>query len=126
VAAHYPVLHAALQSREVNWVIVSTDVRYAAPAGLGESVTIESSILRCTRNSALLEVTMRGAQDLKAVMWSWLRCIDLRRGIVVNHSPEIHAFLQEAMLCVNSMSIDERVRTLRGTGEDTQHELVAT
>jgi acyl-CoA thioesterase FadM len=113
VAANYPVLHAALQSRETNWVIVSSDVRYVAAAKLGEVVSIASAIVRFTRNSALLEITMRNHGGLKAMMWSWLRHVDLRRGIIVNHTEEIQRFLHSVCQSTECTTIDQRLRELQ-------------
>jgi len=113
VAANYPVLHAALQSHETNWVITSNDVRYVSGAKHGELVNIASAIVRFTRNSALLEITMKNTTGLKAIMWSWLRHVDLRRGIVVNHTADIQHFL--AAVCVPSecATVDERLRQIQ-------------
>lgn len=122
VAANYPVLHAALQSRETNWVIVSNDVRYVSATKLGEVVSIASAIVRFTRNSALLEITMRNDGGLKAMMWSWLRHVDLRRGIVVNHTEAIQHFLQSVCLPTDCTTVDQRLRELQmatAAAEDT-------
>jgi acyl-CoA thioester hydrolase len=113
VAANYPVLHAALQSRETNWVIVSNDVRYVSGAKLGEVVSIASAIVKHTRNSALLEITMRNCSGLKAMMWSLLRHVDLRRGIVVNHTEVIQQFLQDVCVPSGCTTVDQRLKEIQ-------------
>jgi len=112
VALNYPLLHAALQSRETNWVIVSNNVRYISGAKLGDTVTVESAIVRFTRNSVLLEVAMSNDTGLKAIMWSWLRHVNLQRGIVINHTAEIQQFLQEVCIPCECTTVDERLQKL--------------
>jgi YbgC/YbaW family acyl-CoA thioester hydrolase len=113
VVETYPLLHEALQSRQTNWLIVSTDIRYAQAAKLGETVRIESSVLHFTRHFVQLEIAMLGQDGLKAVLWSGLRHVDLIRGTITHHKDEIQTFLERVVLPCTAANIDERVRQLR-------------
>lgn len=120
VAAEYPLLREEMRSRERNWVTVSTDIRYAAPALWGETVTLESRVLEVTRNSALVEMAMSGAQELKAILWTRLRYVDLARRAVTNHSPEVQRFLQTIVSPAAARSLDERLSKRRAEIAEVQ------
>ena len=63
--------------------------------------------------AGLLEITMRNHGGLKAMMWSWLRHVDLRRGIIVNHTEEIQRFLHSVCQSTECTTIDQRLRELQ-------------
>jgi YbgC/YbaW family acyl-CoA thioester hydrolase len=113
VMCTYPNLYEALQSRETNWLVISTDIRYVTPAKLGETVDIESSVLSFTRNFVLLEIAMSGEAGLKAVQWSGLRHVDLIRGTIADHGAEMRAFLEQVVLPCGVDTLDKRVAQLR-------------
>ncbi len=114
VADNYPLLRAQMTSRERNWVIVSTDIRYLQPVSFGESVTIESSVFDIQRHGVALEIAMLEAVtfSLKAVLWSKLRYVDLQRGAIAYHAPPIQAFLDEVSLDTGAHGLDGRVKAL--------------
>jgi len=114
VAENYPTLRAEMLSRERNWVIVSTDIRYLQPAALGERVLIESSIFEVTRHGVMLEIAMIGAASsrLKALLWSKLQYVELQRGAIVFHSPEIQAFLADVQIDMEARDLEERIKAL--------------
>ena len=113
VATEYPLLREAMQSRSANWVITASEIRYLLPAVWGERVSIESSVLRATRNGASLEIAMSGEDGLKAILWSRLVYIDLDKGTVTSHPAEIQDFLKQVIASIEARTLDERVRDLR-------------
>lgn len=113
VATHYPLLRDEMKSRQRNWVTVSTDIRYVAPAEWGELVTIESQVLQVGRNGALVEMAMTADGTLKALLWTRLRYVDLARCAVTNHPADIQEFLQHLVSPVPARSLDERLAERR-------------
>jgi acyl-CoA thioesterase FadM len=113
VAAEYPLLKEAMKSRSANWVISASEIRYVSPALWGERVSIESSVLRATRSGASLEIAMSGQDGLKAVLWSRLVYIDLKKGIVTSHPAQIQSFLEQVIASIEARTLEERVRDLR-------------
>jgi acyl-CoA thioester hydrolase len=115
VAENYALLHAEMQSRVRNWVIVSTDIRYLAQVQHGDRVTIESSLVKVERHGVRLEIAMTDAasSQLKSILWSQLYFIDLARRMIVNHPPAIRAFFEDVCLHTTAATLDERIRELR-------------
>lgn len=114
VADNYPLMRDEMMSRERNWVIVSTDIRYLRPTSLGERISVESSIFNITRHGVGLEIVMLEAATSrpKAVLWSQLRYVDLQRGAILFHTPEAQAFLEQVSCDIASSSLNERVKVL--------------
>lgn len=115
VAENYLLLRDEMCSRQRNWVIVSTDVRYLAPVRHGDRVRIESSLVKIERHGVKLEIAMLDAttKRLKSVLWSQLRFVDLERNIIVNHSLPIQAFFDAVCLKTEATTLDQRVRELK-------------
>ncbi|UXY13615.1 acyl-CoA thioesterase [Chitiniphilus purpureus] len=114
VIEHYPLLRTEMMSRQRNWVIAATDIRYLHPAALGECVIIESSVFNITRHGVMLEIAMLDAAAIrpKAVLWSRLQYVDLERGAIVYHPPQVQAFLDEVGVALDAASLDARVKAL--------------
>jgi acyl-CoA thioesterase FadM len=114
VAENYPLLRSEMLSRQRNWVITSTDIRYVQAAAFGERVLVESSVFGVTRHGVMLEIAMVEADSsrLKALLWSKLQYVDLNRGAIVFHSEEIQLFLDGAQIQMGERSLDERVKAL--------------
>lgn len=115
VAENYPLLRDEMRSRQRNWVIVSTDIRYLAPVRHGDRVRIESSLVKVERHGVKLEIAMLDAASghLKSLLWSQLRFVDLERNIIVNHSVHIQAFFDGVRLHTEAVSLDQRIRELK-------------
>jgi YbgC/YbaW family acyl-CoA thioester hydrolase len=114
VAESYPMLFEEMKSRRRNWVVVSTDIRYLHPAAHGEAVDIESCLFNVSRHGVALEIAMLdpATSRLKAVLWSALRYVDLERGAIAQHAPDVQRFLDEAGCVMAQASLDERVKAL--------------
>ena len=78
------------------WVVYTHQIGYIRPAGMGELVTINSRIIWFNENTTVVEYfMMNDAQtELKTVMWTTLRYVDVRSGRSTNHSGEVLAFLE--------------------------------
>jgi acyl-CoA thioester hydrolase len=115
VAENYPLLRDEMRSRQRNWVIVSTDIRYLASVRHGDRVRIESSLVEVERHGVKLEIAMSDAVTarLKSVLWSQLRFVDLERNIIVNHSAPIQTFFDAVRLPTDATTLDQRVRDLK-------------
>ncbi len=115
VAENYPLLAAEMQSRERNWVIVSTDIRYFAPVRHGDRVRIESSLVKVERHGVRLEIAMVDmvTSKIKSILWSQLYFVELARGIIANHSPMMQVFFDELCLDTRAATLDERVLELK-------------
>ncbi len=115
VAENYPLLRDEMRSRQRNWVIVSTDIRYLAPVRHGDRVRIESSLVKVERHGVKLEIAMSDTATghFKSVLWSQLRFVDLERNIIVNHSAPIQAFFDGVWLHTEATSLDQRIRELK-------------
>jgi YbgC/YbaW family acyl-CoA thioester hydrolase len=119
VAENYPLLRAEMMSRERNWVITSTDIRYLQPVSCGEAVMIESSVFDIQRHGVGLEIAMLEAATSrpKAVLWSKLQYVDLQRGAIVYHAPSIQAFLDDISVDISAHGLDQRVKALSAACE---------
>lgn len=122
VAENYPLLRANMLSRERNWVVATTDIRYLQPVAFGEHVAIESSVFNIRRYGVDLEIAMLDASTSqpKAVLWSALRYVDLQRGAVAYHLPPIQTFLHEVAVDLGAATLDDRVKRLADPRVETR------
>jgi len=78
------------------WVVFTQQIAYVKPAGMGELVTIDSRIIWYNENTSIVEYFMMDEKQtqLKTVLWTTLRYIDVKTGKSTNHSGEVLAFLE--------------------------------
>lgn len=103
-----------------SWVVYNHQIAYIRPAMMGEWVTIVSRILWYDNQNVLLEYVMfnRDKSQLKTVLWSTLRYIDVMKAKSTDHPKVIADYLKAA--CVedfdhNSVSFNQRIKQLKTT-----------
>lgn len=101
--------------REMNnvhlvWVISSNQIAYLRPAGITETVIIESQLIAKTPRSLLVEMRMldEGKTHLKAVLWTEFIYFNLHAQKAATHSSEMAKLFDEILLPVEQKNFDER------------------
>jgi len=98
--SHYPLLVRQLNSKNKNWMVKYTQIRYQMPAFAREPVIIRTCIVDAGNTSVKLEFIMldHKKEKIKAMMWTDLRFIDLNTGRPTSHGQELIHFLQAVKL----------------------------
>lgn len=112
VIDNYFLLRKEMRSRQQNWVIAATDIRYLRPAACGDRLAVDSSIFQVSHVGVTLEIALIDpcSDSLKAILWSQLRYVDLVRGVVVRHPPHMQAFLEGVALDMPYAALTDRIR----------------
>jgi thioesterase III len=99
------------------WVVYNHNISYIRPARVGEWVRIMSRVIWHDHQSVVVEYYMTddNKEELKTLMWTTMRYVDVKEGKSIDHKGAVKAFLQaisESVDVVN-VSIRERIREIR-------------
>jgi len=105
------------REQNANWVISQHQISYLRPADLGERIVVQTKLIHFDNSTTLLEGTMlnEGKNQLKALLWSTLRFVNLQTGRPTDHTDELMDLLE--LLDVTEIDYDpdgfqERVKEL--------------
>jgi len=75
------------REQKANWVISQHQIAYLRPADLGERIVIQTKLIHFDNSSLVLESTMlnEGKSQLKSLLWSTMRFVDLQTGRPTDH-----------------------------------------
>ena len=105
------------REQKANWVISQHQIAYLRPADLGERIVIQTKLIHFDNSSLVLESTMlnEGKSQLKSLLWSTMRFVDLQTGRPTDHPDELMDLLE--LLDVAEVEYDpdgfsERIKVL--------------
>lgn len=102
---------------QATWVVYNHNISYIRPAQVGEWVRIMSRIIWHNHNTILVEYYMTDDRkdELKTLMWSTMRYVNIADGKSTDHSGEVLGFLKATLelVDINRITIKERIRELK-------------
>jgi len=105
------------REQNANWVIAQHQISYLRPADLGERIVVQTKLIHFDNSTIVLEGTMlnEGKTQLKALLWSTMRFVNLQSGRPTDHSDQLMDLLE--LLDVAEIDYDpdgfqERVKEL--------------
>lgn len=106
-----------IRKYKAAWVIYNHNISYVKPAKVGEWVRIMSRVLWFNENTVVLEYYMTddSEKELKTLLWTTMRYVDISNGKSTDHTGSILDFLKATSENVNikDMLITERVKFLK-------------
>ena len=84
------------REQKANWVISQHQIAYLRPADLGERIVIQTKLIHFDNSSLVLESTMlnEGKTQLKSLLWSTMRFVDLQTGRPTDHPDALMDLLE--------------------------------
>lgn len=100
------------------WVVYQHQIAYVRPAMMGEWVRIMSRLLWFDESTIVIEYTMTNdAEDeLKTVLWSTMKYVDVKTGKRTQHEGKVLDFLKVSRypgIEFNNLDINDRIRQLK-------------
>jgi acyl-CoA thioester hydrolase len=88
------------ETYQTGWVVYNHQIAYIRPAMMGEWVRMSSSVIHFTENTVLIEYYMTddAHQQLKTLLWSTMKYIDMKTGKTTPHQPIVTEYLQNILL----------------------------
>lgn len=104
------------------WVVYQHQIAYIRPAMVGEWVRIMSRLIYFNENTIVLEYYMTNdAEDqLKTVLWSTMKYVDVKTGKSTAHEGKVLDFLKASLYPVANfaeLDINQRIRQIKKTLE---------
>ncbi len=101
-----------------SWVVYQQQIAYIRSALVSERVTILSSLIYFNDNTIVEEYIMTddAKQQLKAVLWTTCKYIDIQTGRTRPHHPQVTQYLQticDATVAYEGVSFNERIKTIK-------------
>ena len=109
-------LYEHARSSNHNWFIGKHEIAYLRPAGLGETVTIRTSLIDLSKRALTVEGIMldETGKKLKAVQWTTFRYVDLDQGKSAIHPEELDNLLHSILLeDVENKDLDKRISQIK-------------
>lgn len=111
VTDFYKTYHAA-------WVIYNHNISYLKPADMGEWVKIKSRLVWFNHNTIVVEYAMydKAESQLKTLLWSTMRYIDIESGRSTEHEGEVLDFLHATkypLLDFEKLDIMHRIKQIK-------------
>lgn len=100
------------------WVVYQHQIAYVRPAMMGEWVRIMSRLLWFDESTIVIEYTMTNdAEDeLKTVLWSTMKYVDVKTGKRTQHEGKVLDFLKASRypgVEFTGLNINQRIRQLK-------------
>lgn len=99
------------------WVVYNHNISYIRPAKVGEWVRIMSRVIWHDHQSLVVEYYMTddNKEELKTLMWTTMRYVDVKEGRSTDHKGEVKSFLKAVSEQVNvaEVSIRERIKEIK-------------
>ncbi len=101
------------EHNHTSWVVYNHQIAYISSAKVSEWVTIISSIVYFNEDTLVTEYVMTDEhqQELKAVLWTTSKYIDVRLGKKTVHPPEVMRFFE--LVCLDGINFEHSNLNLR-------------
>lgn len=96
------------------WVVSKSEIIYKYPALVMEKVNLRSQLLEYTNKSFKIEICMfdEKMEKVKALLWSHFIFFDLKVNRVIRHTDDLMNLFESAVLPVESLTIEERLKSI--------------
>lgn len=106
------------QKYRCSWVVYNHNISYIRSVVFGERVKIMSRPIYYDHNTVVVEYYMTDEmkKDLKTLMWTTIKYINVETGRLTEHQPEVTSFLKIMKLPgvdYPGITISERIREIR-------------
>ncbi|MEX2565949.1 MAG: acyl-CoA thioesterase [Cyclobacteriaceae bacterium] len=99
------------------WVVYNHNISYIRPAKVGEWVRIMSRVIWHDHHSLVVEYYMTddNKEELKTLMWTTMRYVDVKEGRSTDHKGAVKAFLKAVSEEVNvaEVTVRERIKEIK-------------
>ncbi len=91
---HYQMELSTYYKQGISWLVGSHEINYLRPAQYNEKVCIQTSLVKASEYSLLVELQMlnEAQNELKAVMWTSFIPVNVKTGRRENHPIEFMDF----------------------------------
>ncbi len=101
-----------------SWVVYNHNISYISSVVFGEWVKIMSRVVYYNDNTAIVEyyMTDKEKKNLKSLMWTTIKYIDVKTGKTTPHQPEVAQFLEIMRLkdfVMDGLTIKERIKQVK-------------
>ena len=88
------------REHNANWVITQHQIAYLRPADLGERIVVQTKLIYSDKSALVMEGTMlnESKTQLKSLLWSTMRFINLQTGRPTDHPNELMALLKQVVV----------------------------
>lgn len=99
------------------WVVYQHQIAYIRPAMVGEWVRMMSRLIYYNENTIVLEyyMTNDAEDELKTVLWSTMKYVDVKTGKSTSHEGKVLDFLKASLypgVNFGELSMKERIRQI--------------
>jgi acyl-CoA thioester hydrolase len=103
-----------------TWVVGSNQILYLKPAGVMETVIIESKLIAYTSKMLTVELTMWNASmtQMKALLWAKFMHFDLKTSRSADHSEELMRLFEEIVVLEATKVFEERCQQVLQAWKD--------
>jgi acyl-CoA thioester hydrolase len=106
-----------IRKYQATWVVYNHNISYIRPAKVGEWVRIMSRIIWHNQNSIVIEYYMTddSKKELKTLLWSTMRYVDMKEGRSTDHQGAVLDFLKATadQVDISQLTIKERIREIK-------------
>ena len=100
------------------WVVYTHQISYLRPAMMGEWVKIMSRVVWFNENTVVIEYYMTDAakKQLKTVLWTTLRYIDVKQAMSQDHHPQVMDYLSAIKYVgveIDELNFKKRVKEVK-------------
>ena len=101
------------EHNQTSWVVYNHQIAYVSSAKVSEWVKVISSVIYHNENTTVTEFVMTDehCQNLRAVLWTTSKYIDVRTGKKTNHEPEVEKYLKA--ICVEGIDFEHITLNMR-------------
>ena len=108
-----------IRKYQATWVVYNHNISYIRPAMVGEWVRIMSRIIWHDHHSIVVEYYMTddGKTELKTLLWSTMRYVNMENGKSTDHKNGIVDFVNATVdkVDIRQVSIRDRIKEIRLT-----------
>ncbi|HLT06211.1 MAG TPA: acyl-CoA thioesterase [Cyclobacteriaceae bacterium] len=106
-----------IKKYQATWVIYNHNISYIRPAQVGEWVRIRSRLIWHNHNTIVVEYYMTddSGKELKTLLWSTMRYVNVSDGKSTDHKGAIIDFLKATLdeVDITRVTIKERIKELK-------------
>ena len=106
-----------IKKYQATWVVYNHNISYIRPARVGEWVRIMSRIIWHNQNSIVIEYYMTddSKKELKTLLWSTRRYVDMKDGKSTDHQGAVVDFLKATadQVDISQVTIKERIKEIK-------------
>ncbi|WP_226390307.1 acyl-CoA thioesterase [Penaeicola halotolerans] len=107
-----------IKKYKAAWVVYNHQISYVRPANVGEWVRIMSRVIWYNENSLVVEYYMTddNEQELKTLLWTTLRYIDMKTAKTTPHEGAVLDYLKAALVPgvdFQNLTMRERIKQIK-------------